>query len=174
MTGTRTVSAKLAAILNYDRAGYFASTNASIATNATVVAAYEGDWTEAGALLNDLVNMGDASYNAYRLMVGPERFVTYAAIPSAVTYYQTISEGRQSIRDANGLQVKPWNVQPGVWLRITDWIAAKDDPITTFWNDSRYMLVEQIDYTCPFDLRLTSGRSDRLAQYLAQLGLKGA
>lgn len=173
ITGAVNVNVKMAAILNYDRAGYFSSANASLATNATQVASYEGNWTEAQTLIRDLVNVSDTSYNRYLFMVGPERFITYAAVTSEISYYQTISEGRQTVRDANGMIVKPWNVQPGKWLRITDWMAAKDDPLTTYYGDSRYMLIEQVDYAMPWGLRLSGGRSDKMTQYLAQLGLKG-
>lgn len=172
ITGTVNLSTKIASILDYDWAGYFSSSNASIAANTTPVAAYEGEWTEAGSLIKAMVDMGDSSYNRYKFMVGPDRYVTYAAVAATTPrYYRAFTDPRQSIWEANG-PVKPWAVRPGEWARLTDWLAARDEP-SSFYTDPRYMLIEQVSYTAPWGLSLSAGRSDRLDQLIAQLGLEG-
>ena len=171
ITGTVNLSTKLADVIDYDWAGYFSSTNAAIATNTTAVADYEGDWTEAGSIIKSLVDLGDATFARYKFTVGPERFITYAAVPTTVRYHRAFTDPRQSIMETNS-PVAPWAVQPGEWVRLTDWLAAKDDP-ASFYNDSRYMLIEQVNYSAPWGLSLQAGRSDRLSQMIAQLGLKG-
>lgn len=171
VTGTVNLSTKMASVLDYDWAGWFSSANASIATNTTAVAAYEGDWSEAGSIIKTLIDLGDSSYNRYKYMVGPDRFVTYAQVPTTVRYYRAFTDPAQAVWEANG-PVPPWTVQPGEWLMLTDWQAARFLP-TSFYTDSRYMLIEQVTFTAPWGLSLSSGRSDRLAQMIAQLGLKG-
>jgi hypothetical protein len=166
------LSTKLAAVIDYDWAGYLSSSNASIATNTTAVTPYEGEWSEAGSIIKTLIELGDSSYNRYKFMIGAERFITYAMVPTTVKYYRAFTDPRQGITDNFG-PVMPWAVQPGEWVLLTDWLAAKEAPAGTFYSDSRYMLIEQVSYTAPWGLSLQAGRTDRIAQMIAQLGLKG-
>jgi hypothetical protein len=162
----------MAAVRDYDWAGYLSSTNSSIVTNTTAVTPYEGEWSEAGSIIKTLVELGDVAYNRYKFMIGPGRFITYAAVPTIVKYFRAFTDSRQGITDSFG-PVMPWAVQPGEWVLLTDWLAAKEAPVSTFYQDSRYMLIEQVSYTAPWGLSLSAGRTDRLNQMIAQLGLKG-
>jgi hypothetical protein len=171
ITGTVNLSTKIASILDYDWAGWFSSANASIATNTTQVKAYEGDWTEAGSLIKEMIELGDSSYNRYLFMIGPERYVTYAQVPTTARYTRAFTDPYQAIWE-NGAPTPLWAVRPGEWVRLTDWLVTQDDP-ASYYTDSRFMLIEQVSFTAPWGLSLSSGRSDRLAQMIAQLGLKG-
>lgn len=173
--GNVNASAKIASILNWENAyvnGLFSSANAFIATNTTQVPAAEVDYIDMITQIEEIVSVGDATFNRYLFMVGPERLVTYGPMPMTYSYQQDLTWERQQVQTRYGEVVMPWAIRAGQWLRLLNWLPGLEET-ATLRQDPRMMFIERVTYTAPFDVSLSCGKSDRIDQVMAQLGLAG-
>jgi len=173
--GNENASVKLGKILDWEGTyvnGLFSSANAFITANTTQVPVAETDYIEMKTQIEEIVSVGDATFQRYLFQVGPERLVTYGPMPTTYLYQQDMTWERQQIRLRTGEIVMPWAVKSGQWLRLLNWLPGAEEA-ATYREDSRYMFIEQVTYTAPFDVALAGGKTDRIDQVMAQLGLAG-
>lgn len=171
-TGLQNASAKLAAVLDADVNALFASANANITTNTEQVKAFETRNETAWAHIKDIVSRGDTNDDRQLFDVGPGRLVTYEPAPTEVEYHQYITGESQQVTTVLGAPVKPWQVEPGKWLRFPDLLAGHTFP-TALRDQPRSMFIERAIYTAPYGLQLEGGPMDRIPQVIASQGLSG-
>lgn len=169
-TGLGNLSTKLASILTADPNSLFTQ---SIAANTLQVPLYENDNAVAWDLLKNLVLLGDANYARYLFGVYANRVARYEAASTSVDYQQALRDPAQHFMDANGAIVKPWNVLPGKWLFFPDFLIGRVPQDTALASDPRAAFLESVRYIAPYGLQWTGGKSNRIQQRLAQLGLSG-
>jgi hypothetical protein len=171
-TGTLALSVKLANILDADPNALFSSTNASIATNALAVPAYEDKERQAWAMVKALLAMGDVSGNRYLFSVGDGLKCAYAIQPSVIEYYHRVSEPSQPITTAAGAVLEPWQVRPGKWILFSDFLTGTV-PSTDPRDDPRAMFIESVTYSAAWGLQLEGSKEGEPSQKLGRLGLGG-
>ena len=173
-SGTETLTDKLDRVLDQDPNNLLSSANASIVSAAPInVKRYDAQQRTGWAILKDLVARGDANDDRYVFGVWANRRAVYAIAPDAPEYHVRISDVAQRIETLIGVQVFPWNVLPGKWAVVTDFLVARAPPTTDPRQDPRAMFIEQVTFTAPWTFALQCGRVDRASQMLAQLGLSG-
>jgi hypothetical protein len=100
-----------------------------------------------------------------------DRKAYYESVPTTFNYRYNTAEGLLGFYDRG--RINPWNVLPGKWLFFSDYSAGFGSYGTPNRSDLRSLFIEQADYTAPFGLQLTGGRTDRFPQKLARAGLGG-
>jgi hypothetical protein len=172
-SGTLDLDAKLQAVISADPNTLFDTGFQEITANTLAVQRYENKDKKAWDLIKSLVALGDASDNRYLFGVYDDRVPRYEAAPTTLEYTMRLGEEEPRIEnEAAGTRVFPWNVLPGKWLLITDFLIGKTDE-TDLRLDPRAMFVESVTYTAPWGLTLAGGKTDKLSQQLAKLGLAG-
>ena len=174
VTGTVTVSAKLAAVLAADPNAFFGGAN-QITSNALTVQQLEDQDRLASEIIADVVSLGDASYNRYLFGVWTDRVVKYEAAPTTAEYLQRISDPRQVVTDLAGNVVHPWAIRPGKWLLLGDvqpgTLIAQN--MAGMLQSRRSMFIERVHYTSAYGLQMNSGVVNSYRQALAQWGVTG-
>lgn len=168
-TGTYTLREKLIEVLNYEPNGLFNTDMAGLEPNGLSVFRAEKD-KKCWDAIKDMVNMGSESSNS-RMLFGiyAGRKAIYETIPTTIEYNRQIFSNTK-IQSADG-EVEPYLVRPGKWLEFSDFGAGLTTPDRR--NNPRYMFIEAVTYTAPYDLSLTGGKVENLPQQLAKLGLQG-
>lgn len=173
-TGSTTASVKLQAVLAADPNGIFSSDFSDIATNTTPVGAWDDDYRQAWSVIKGIVGMGDATFSRYLFGVYAGRKAKYNALPTAPKYQRALADPGQWLElFGAGGHVNPWDVEPGEWVFYTDFLIGRSQP-TTLRLDPRYLLIEQAQFTAPWSLTMQGGKSARLDQLLARMGLAGS
>lgn len=170
-TGTQNLSAKLAAILTADPNGILGT--AQIATNTIQVSAYEQDNRTAWELIKFLTAHGDASANRYLFGIYDKRIPIYAQAPADLAYVHRLGDPGERILTPAEAEVRPWEVRPGKWVQIPDFLPARGALASDLRSDPRNMFIEEVHYAAPKDLQLRGGKVSQLPQIMAQLGLAG-
>ena len=171
-TGTDDLSDVLAAIIAADPNSIFSTSTSKITANTLQVKQYLNDNATAWSLIQGLVARGDSSDNRYIFGIYNERIPEYAAIPTDFEYQQRLSDPAQRIETPQGIEVKPWDVKAGKWLFVPDFLIGKIQP-SELRLDPRMIFIEQMTYTMPWNLQIQGGKTDKLSQKLAKLGLGG-
>jgi hypothetical protein len=171
-SGTISIDTKIEAILAADPNSIFSTNYNSITDNATTVSQYEDEATMALSLIRGLVSLGDASFNRYIFGVYNDRIFEYGQIPSDYEYIHLISDSGQKIVDTANNRVFPWDVRPGRWAFVSDFLIGH---IVTggLREDPRMIFIENVKYTAPWSVQLSGGKSDRYSQQLARLNMLG-
>jgi hypothetical protein len=172
VTGTVAPETKIAAILAADPNGLFPGPHGLAASGITVPANEEQERT-AQDILRGLATLGNSTYARASMQVGEGRRLEYAFIGNTPDYMQSLTDPSQNVYHYGGGRVFPWEVQAGKWLIIPDLLAGHTLPADLRENP-RAMLIEQVNYSAPYDLQLQAGASDRLSQALARIGLAGS
>jgi len=169
-SGTQNLSAKIQAILNAQLntiiLGY------DITENTLAVDRYENDDRTAWDLLRSLTAMGDADDNRYLFGVYAGRRARYEQASFDVAYRMRLSEPEQRVETLTGATVKPWDVLPGRWLFLSDLLVGRTTPVS-LRTDPRYLFIESMTFTAPFQLSIGGGKVETLSQKLARMGLAG-
>lgn len=172
-TGTSTASAKITAILA-------ANPNAStvpfsvlgLSANSLAVPTYENDDTKAMEIIKGIVALGDSSDNRWLFGIYAGRTASYNIAPSDVSYVQRVTTQEIVTETASGVKVFPWNVLPGKWMFVPDFLIGKPQP-SIKREDPRFIFIESVTYTAPYGLSIQGGTTDKLPQKLAKFGLAG-
>lgn len=173
-TGTINLSAKLQAIIAANPDAVLSTDYAQIVTNTLPVGAYENDSSRAMALIKDLIARGDSSDNRYNFGFYNDRKVYYGAVPTTIGYTHRLADSGQVIQTyKDGATVYPWNVLPGQWLFIPDFLIGRTQPTTDLRLDPRNLFIEAVRYTAPWTVAIGGGKVDTLSQRLARMGLGG-
>jgi len=171
-TGTANLSTVLAAIIAGDPNSIFSTSTTGITSNTLAVKQYLNDNADAWSLIQGLVARGDSSDNRYIFGIYNERVPRYEAIPTDYEYQQRLSDPAQRVENTVGVEVKPWDIKAGKWLFVPDFLIGQVQP-TSLRTDPRMIFIEEVTYTMPWGLQIQGGRTDKLSQKLAKLGLGG-
>lgn len=169
-TGLQNLSTKMTNIFAASPTVTF--NTSGIVSNTTQVRAFENDDNIAWGLLKGLTAKGDASDNRYNLGVFADQKVLYETAPTTIAYQQRLSDPENRIETLSGERIFPWNVLPGRWLFIPDFLIGQSQP-SDLRLDPRAVFIESVTFTAPWGLRIVGGKADRLSQKLARLGLNG-
>lgn len=172
-SGTENASDKVTNILEADVNSIFSTNTDRISANTIQVAAYADDNEKAWSLMRDVASQGDASNTRYLTGVYNGRTLVYEAIPSTLRYRKYLSDPAQRVFTVDGQYVYPWNVLPGEWLIVADFLIGKVLPETDLDEDPRVMFIESIRYTAPWGLQLKGGKINDLLKALDGMGLGG-
>ena len=175
-TGSVSASTKITDTLALDPNGLFTDVS-GIQSNALQVIEQE-DGRDALGIIRDVVAKGDANDARWLFGVLDERKCYYYPAPDDKESY----EYEISIRDA-GLEVEaagggndnviyPWEVRPGVWAFIPDFIRVTDSGDSPL-DEAAFQFIENVRYTAPYGLDLSGSRIKSVRQRLAKLGLGG-
>lgn len=178
-SGTVAVSAPLGAgklqlVMAADPNGIFSTDRTRQVNNALTVSPWENDDKRARDIIEALVKLGDASYNRYLFGIYEGRIAEYRAAPTDVKYTQRLSDPLGEVRLSPDAQMPQWAVRPGYWLRYVDHLIDKPER-ASLREDPRYEFVEWVTYRPDSIPRVEhgGGRTDKLPQMLAQIGLAG-
>lgn len=169
---TINLSTKLQRIVTADTNAIFSTDYSGITTNAFAVSEYEDDDMMAMALIKSLVALGGTSYERYLFNVYDDRKVWYYQAPSIHEYKWKLSDRTQNVYNVSGAVVNPWDVRPGKWLFVPDFLIGRTQPSNPRL-DPRMIFLESVTYDAPYGLSITGGKTDRLPQLLAELSLGG-
>lgn len=170
-TGTQNLSAKIQAVLGAEQNGLFSTDYSGITTNTIAVPVYENDNKTGWDLLTALTTLGDSSDNRYILGMYKDRKVAYEAIPTEIEYQRRLSAGR--METITGREIKPYNILPGKWLFIPDFMIGRTLDTSSLRTDPRAIFIESVTYSAPYGLTIQGGKTDSIKQKLAKLGLAG-
>ena len=169
-TGTENASTKIQNIFDADPNGLFTDFNLIEANTLQFAQFDQTNDSRADGLAKGVVVRGDASDNRWLVGVTGQQRPYYKAVPTAVEYYHRLSDPAQWVTLANGSLVYPWDVKPGKWLQIADFLTSDR---TALRQDSRKVFIERVSYTAPWGLSLSGGKAGTINQRLAKLGLGG-
>lgn len=170
-TGEVNASTKIKSILAADPNGIISTDYSYIETNTTQVGAWENDDVEAFSLIKGIANLGDSSNNRWLFYLDAEDRAHYHAAPTMPLYKRQLGDPSQYVRLlAGGAVIYNWNIEPGQWVLYTDLMPQAAN---VFGNDPRRLFIEQMTFSLPYSTTLEGGRTDRLDQILARMGLAG-
>lgn len=176
-TGTTTVSAKMQTILGADPNGIFSTNYSNIEANNLLVTNYDNSNRTAKTIIEEMFKRGNDTTDERRIFgVFENQRIYYNTIPSDFTYYYKLSNRDQNIRlfknGESGAVIQPWDVMPGKWLFIGDFLPGRFTNSTNKKADPRAMFIESVSFTAPHGLSLNGIGVSELPQYLAKLGIK--
>lgn len=167
-TGLVDISAKIADIIS--NADFVDSS--SIASNTLQTYDEERELPTLLAAIQNLVSLGDASFNRYVFGMYANRKAIYRAVSSSPIY--TVNSRGELLYPDNATPVDLANVDPGVRLAYSD-IFSNQLPYGT--NSLQGVdvnpIIETVSYTHPGSLSVTTGRTSRLEAIFAAYGLSG-
>jgi hypothetical protein len=146
-------------------------TGYSIDTNNSIVPTYSDEDKFAMAHLKELLALGGATDQRYTLGCYENRYFEYREIPTDPKYKTNLSDQGQRILTFEGALVYPWDIRPAQWLFVADSLIGRYTDTTNFYEDPRYMFVEQVSFNAPWNVTLTGSRQGTYEQLLAKLGL---
>lgn len=172
-SGTVTATAKILAALaaNPNIATLDFDTTA-VGVNALTVPRYEDGDNTAWNIIKSTAALGDAASARWLFGVYEDLRAVYAAAPTTAAYQQRIATPRSRVLTLGGAPVDPWDVRPGQWLFLPDFLTGFTGT-AALRTDPRYLFIENVRYSTPYNLEIQAGKVDTLAQRLAQLGLAG-
>lgn len=167
---TINLSAKIEDVLGADPNSIFSTDYSNLTANALQVSDYEDGDTDAYNIIMSMVGLGDASDNRYVFGIYEDRIAYYSAIPTSYEYEHRLADQGMRVVDLDDNEVRPWNIRPGKWLFISDFLVGRTTE-STLRLDPRMVLIESVRYTAPYSLSITGGKIDKFAQKLARFGL---
>lgn len=173
-SGYDLLSDKLIDVLAADPNGVISTNYNSIEDNAFLTPTMENENRFAWDVIKELVALGNDTDDLRRLFgVYAERIVRYETQPETITYYHRLTEQGQYVTTPDGEIIYPWDVQPGKWLFVPDFLVGLPPDVIDLYNDPRAAFLESVRYSAPFNLDLSSGTSARLSQLLAKISYSG-
>lgn len=162
---------KIQLILTADPNGLFSTDYNQIAANATLVSRYENDSRNAGDILfNQLVPLGDASFDRYTLGVYEGQRITYAVVPSAIAYQHATREGNLEIESfGRDVAVDPWDILPARWIFLSDYLTHRGTLGAVDRTDPRLVFIEAVNFSTPNIVQLKGQRIVTLPQMIERL-----
>lgn len=172
---TTTVSAKMQDVLAADPNGMFSTNYGGIASNGTLVTAFEDSSRTAWTIIKEMLTLGGGSDDRWIFGIYADLQAYYAAIPTAYAYYLSVADASQRVflyGAFHPTEVRPWRIMPGRWLYYSDLLIGREFN-TTLGIDPRGQFIESVTFTAPADVKLAGSQIGRLSQKLARLGLGG-
>jgi len=173
VAGYISISDYIKALLGAEYNSMFSTDYDWIATNAFLVGASAPGEQYASTLIKALLQIGDANDNRYIFGCYTNRKFRYNAIPTTIKYHHYLSDPGQKIYE-NDNPVDPWDVEPGHWAFVPDFLTGRVIQDTSLRKDPRNKFIESVVYTAPYSVDLSGGKTDPLSQFLAKLGAGGS
>jgi hypothetical protein len=170
-----TVSEKLADVIDADPNNLFSSTASSVTmkTNMVLAMSWEDQNRTAKTIIDEMIAYGGGSDDRWLFGIYADRIVHFNQAPTAVEYLYYLADNNQRVETINGETLHPWDVLPGKWISMLDFLYGS--AVTTFdaHGDVRSFFIEQVDYTAPNTISINGNKIRKLPQYLAKMGLGG-
>jgi len=170
--GEQNLSTKIQDIITAEPNSIISTDFTKITANTLQVTTQEVDDNEGLSLIKGLLSLGDTSDNRYLFGVFNDKVAKYNVVPTTLEYQQRLSDPEGKIETLTGERINPWNVMPGRWLLLNDFLIGKTIP-TDLRLDQRAIFIERVTFTAPWGLTIEGGKSDTLPQKFAKLGLGG-
>lgn len=168
------LTTKMENVITADPNNIFSADYDEIDDNLLLTVSEEAENRTAAAIIKGLLAFGDVNGNKWNFGVYEGRRVHYESVPSQVEYYYYLFGGSQRVELAGGGALDPWDVLPGKWAFVPDFlVGAEPSALVDLRKDKRALFIEQVQFTTPNSLTLKSTNMNRLPQILAQLGLGG-
>jgi len=171
-SGVDDLTNKLIDIIDYDPNGIFSSSNADITANTLSVPTYEDQNRMAWSAIKELLAAGDANDTRHLFGVYANRRIEYAPMSDELAYTERLHDPARRIETPAGVWVKPWEVLPGRWLFLPDFLVGRTPPATKRF-DPRYMFIESVTYSEAWGVQMRGGKFDTTKQRMARYGLQG-
>lgn len=165
--GLQALSDKLRSVITYDPNDYLSDNFINVAPNSFEVPINDDDERTAMSIVKDLVGQGDGGGNRYLFGVYQERLVYYRPAPTSVRYHYSMHDPSQKVYD-NEVEVRPWNVMPGEWMRVADLLTGEPVPLDPR-RDPRNLFIESVTYSAPYSVAINGSELDVLPMALARL-----
>lgn len=169
-TGTQDLRAKLLAVLAADPSSRFSTNQIHVAANAYQVPAQEVDERFAWDVIQDLLAIGDGSGNRMIFGIYNDRVPYYQAVPAKLAQQMLLADASQGLQSRSGALIYPWDVRPGQWLTINDFMIGGDQVVSLKENMSN-ILTETVSYNSPYGLRVNGIKVETLPQIMARYGI---
>ncbi len=172
------LSDKLKTIMLADPNSIIFNDFSQVADNLFLTPDVEDENRFAWDIVLDMLTLGNDTDDARRLFgVYDHERVRYQTMPSEITYHHRLGDPDQRVTTPDGVTVYPWDVQPGKWMYVPDFLVGRAPvSVTTpadLRKDPRNKFLESVRYTAPWGLDLSGGKTDRLSQLLAKLTFTG-
>jgi hypothetical protein len=170
--GTQNASAKISAVLAADPSSRFSSSSLFIEANTTQVPIAEPDKPYAWDVIQNTIAVGDGSGNRMLFGIYNDLVAHYESLPTTVTRQMLLSDPAQRVESISGALIYPWDMRPGVWVAVQDFIIGAQQA-SDLKSDFRNIMVETVSYTAPFGLSINGKKVETLPQILARYGISG-
>lgn len=168
---TTTISAKLQAVLAADPNFVISTDYNRIGANGFLVSAYENDDPYGLTVIKELTALGDINADRWLFILDNELRANYFIQPTTKEYEMSILEG--TIRDLALGIIHPWNICPGKWIFITDFLTGRDPEVINLREDPRMVFIESVSYTAPYGYAIEGSKTNTVKQIVSQFGMKG-
>lgn len=176
VTGFDILSDKLIDILAADPNSYFSTLYTQIEANNFLTPAVENRNRFAFDIIKELVALGNDTDDRRRLFgVYAGLVARYETQSNTIAYQHRLSDPLQAITTPEGATVYPWDVQPGKWLFVPDFLVGRQSaPVTDLHLDPRCLFVESVSYSAAWGLSISGeAGGSSLNQLLAKLTFTG-
>lgn len=112
----------------------------TLEANTTSIERSVDDYKRCWELMQDVIGVGDASGNLYRLFVGNNRYVYYELVNKIPDYY--VVKGEICERLAATEAMNPWFVKPGIFRDMDYPVSYMEQG--SYLNNVRDVLVEEV------------------------------
>lgn len=169
---------KLLQVLNANtpiNPGVLSTDYSDIEANAYAMEQLEDKNRYAWDVVNEILSLGNDIDDRRRLFgVYEDNKVKYGTIPSSIEYEYRLSPATQKVTDyVNGAFVYPWDVRPGKWITVPDWLIGRIIDSTDLFSDPRNKFIENVNFSAPYTLGLTGSPFDALTQMLSKITYTG-
>jgi hypothetical protein len=173
-TGFDVISDKIIDILAADPNGIISTNYNEIEDNAFLTPVVEDRNRFAWDILTELIALGNDTDDTRRLFgVYADRIVKYNTQPQTIEYHHRLTDPAQRVTTPQGAIVYPWNVLPGKWLFVPDFLVGRPAETSDVSLDPRNKFIESVSYSAPFSISLSGSKSDSLPQILAKITYTG-
>lgn len=109
-----------------------------------------------GDLMEEVVNLGDHSYNPWQAGVYEDRELIYEQAPNTVEYTFV----NNMLLDKGGRRVLLPLVKPGFLVRMAGMWGGQPMGSTSVWDDRSVAYVDQVEFIAPGQLKLSTSRGE--------------
>lgn len=164
---------KVMDVLQADPTGIINQDMTSIGYNAVLVPTAEDQNRTALAIIQGILNLGGAYDEKYMFGIGADRKAVYQPFSYEVDYFYRITDSRQRLTSRAQTLLMPWDIVPGKWVMLVDYLVGQSIDYTALQPDPRAIMIESLQFTAPLTLTIKATQYPRLPQLLAKLGLGG-
>lgn len=163
------LSTKIEQVMASDPNTLFSTDYSDIEANAFLVNQFEDDNRVGDDVIRELVEIGGAATdNRYIFGIYDDEKARYNAIPTTALYQHRIADKFRRIeRFGTGELVRPWDVEPGQFLFFPDFLIGRTQP-TDLRNDPRYLFIESVSFSTPYDVQINGTQLSTIPQLLAK------
>lgn len=167
------VSDKIKDIIGFDPNNYLSTKYNNIADNLFLTQEMETETRFAWDIIKELLALGNDTDDTRRLFgVYNDLLCFYYNMPNKIEYNHFLADPLQRVVDMAGNTVLPWDVRPGKWIAVPDFLPGLQTP-ATLRQDPRNKFIETVRFTAPYTIDLSGGNTDKLSQLVAKITFCG-